>query len=126
MARTIGIAVHLSEMLYLIVPLFLTTALNTPMSVVGLIEGIAESAASLLIVIWLLFALYGLLALSPAQYYAEEFSCHATAHRIRWAVELPIPSISARLFASAVTTFSTLPKWLNRRLARSGPMPGNP
>jgi hypothetical protein len=37
-----------SEMLYPIVPLFLTTALNAPMSVVGLIEGIAESAASLL------------------------------------------------------------------------------
>ena len=37
-----------SEMLYPIVPLFLTTALNAPMSVVGLIEGIAESTASLL------------------------------------------------------------------------------
>jgi MFS family permease len=37
-----------SEMLYPIVPLFLTLTLNTPMSVVGLIEGIAEGTASLL------------------------------------------------------------------------------
>jgi MFS family permease len=37
-----------SEMLYPVVPLFLTTVLNAPMSVVGLIEGIAESTASLL------------------------------------------------------------------------------
>lgn len=37
-----------SEMLYPIVPLFLTIVLNAPMSVVGLIEGIAESTASLL------------------------------------------------------------------------------
>ena len=37
-----------SEMLYPIVPLFLTTVLHAPMSVVGLIEGIAESTASLL------------------------------------------------------------------------------
>ncbi len=37
-----------SEMLYPIVPLFLTTVLNAPMWVVGLIEGIAESTASLL------------------------------------------------------------------------------
>ncbi len=37
-----------SEMLYPIVPLFLTTVLAAPMSVVGLIEGIAESTASLL------------------------------------------------------------------------------
>jgi MFS family permease len=37
-----------SEMLYPIIPLFLTTVLNAPMSVVGLIEGLAESTASLL------------------------------------------------------------------------------
>lgn len=37
-----------SEMLYPVVPLFLTTVLGAPMSVVGLIEGIAESTASLL------------------------------------------------------------------------------
>ncbi len=44
-----------SEMLYPIIPLFLTAVLNAPMSVVGLIEGIAESTASLLKVIsgWL-------------------------------------------------------------------------
>lgn len=35
-----------SEMLYPIVPIFLTSVLNAPMSVVGLIEGIAESTAS--------------------------------------------------------------------------------
>jgi len=37
-----------SEMLYPIIPIFLTAVLNAPMSVVGLIEGIAESTASLL------------------------------------------------------------------------------
>jgi len=37
-----------SEMLYPIIPLFLTTVLHAPMSVVGLIEGVAESTASLL------------------------------------------------------------------------------
>ena len=37
-----------SEMLYPIVPLFLTGVLGAPMAVVGLIEGIAESTASLL------------------------------------------------------------------------------
>lgn len=37
-----------SEMLYPVVPLFLTTVLGAPMTVVGLIEGAAESAASLL------------------------------------------------------------------------------
>lgn len=37
-----------SEMLYPIIPLFLTTVLGAPMTVVGLIEGAAESAASLL------------------------------------------------------------------------------
>lgn len=37
-----------SEMLFPVVPLFLTTVLNAPMSVVGVIEGIAESTASLL------------------------------------------------------------------------------
>jgi MFS family permease len=37
-----------SEMLYPIVPLFLTVVLHAPMSVVGLIEGLAESTASLL------------------------------------------------------------------------------
>ena len=36
------------EMLYPVVPLFLTTVLGAPMTVVGLIEGIAESTASLL------------------------------------------------------------------------------
>lgn len=44
-----------SEMLYPIIPIFLTAVLHAPMSVVGLIEGIAESTASLLKVIsgWL-------------------------------------------------------------------------
>lgn len=37
-----------SEMLYPIIPLFLTVVLHAPMSVVGLIEGLAESTASLL------------------------------------------------------------------------------
>ena len=37
-----------SEMLYPVVPIFLTTVLGAPMSVVGLIEGVAESTASLL------------------------------------------------------------------------------
>ena len=40
-----------SEMLYPIVPLFLTVVLRAPMTVVGLIEGIAESTASLLKVV---------------------------------------------------------------------------
>jgi len=37
-----------SEMVYPIVPIFLTTVLGAPISAVGLIEGIAESTASLL------------------------------------------------------------------------------
>jgi len=37
-----------SEMIYPIVPIFLTSVLQAPASVVGLIEGIAESTASLL------------------------------------------------------------------------------
>lgn len=37
-----------SEMLYPIIPIFLTAALGAPMSIVGLIEGIAESTASVL------------------------------------------------------------------------------
>lgn len=37
-----------SEMLYPIIPIFLTSVLGAPMSVVGLIEGIAESTASFL------------------------------------------------------------------------------
>ena len=37
-----------SEMIYPIVPIFLTSVLGAPMQVVGLIEGIAESTASLL------------------------------------------------------------------------------
>src|SRR3989338_5827791 len=37
-----------SEMLYPIIPIFLTATLGAPMSVVGLIEGIAESTASVL------------------------------------------------------------------------------
>lgn len=37
-----------SEMLYPIIPIFLTATLSVPMSVVGLIEGIAESTASVL------------------------------------------------------------------------------
>jgi MFS family permease len=37
-----------SEMLFPVVPLFLTTVLGAPMTVVGLIEGAAESVASLL------------------------------------------------------------------------------
>ncbi len=36
-----------SEMIYPIVPLFLTSVLNAPVSVVGLIEGIAESTAAI-------------------------------------------------------------------------------
>ncbi|MDI6731894.1 MAG: hypothetical protein QME05_04870 [Candidatus Margulisbacteria bacterium] len=35
-----------SEMIYPIVPLFLTVTLSVPMAVVGLIEGIAESTAT--------------------------------------------------------------------------------
>jgi MFS family permease len=44
-----------SEMLYPIIPIFLTAVLGAPMSVVGLIEGVAESTASILKVIsgWL-------------------------------------------------------------------------
>ncbi len=44
-----------SEMLYPIIPIFLTAVLNAPLSVVGLIEGIAESTASILKVVsgWL-------------------------------------------------------------------------
>lgn len=37
-----------SEMLYPIIPIFLTAVLGAPMSVVGLIEGIAESTASVM------------------------------------------------------------------------------
>ena len=37
-----------SEMLYPVIPIFLTSVLGAPMSVVGLIEGIAESTASVL------------------------------------------------------------------------------
>jgi MFS family permease len=37
-----------SEMLYPIIPIFLTSVLGAPMSVLGLIEGIAEAAASIL------------------------------------------------------------------------------
>ncbi|MCL7412980.1 MAG: MFS transporter [ANME-2 cluster archaeon] len=40
-----------SEMLYPIVPIFLTVVLGAPMTVVGLIEGIAESSANILKVI---------------------------------------------------------------------------
>src|SRR3972149_9099447 len=36
-----------SEMVYPLVPLFLTSALGAPLAAVGLIEGLAESAASL-------------------------------------------------------------------------------
>ncbi|HWQ96453.1 MAG TPA: MFS transporter [Candidatus Methylomirabilis sp.] len=44
-----------SEMLYPIIPIFLTTVLAAPMSIVGLIEGIAEITASILKVVsgWL-------------------------------------------------------------------------
>ncbi len=35
-----------SEMLYPIIPMFLTSVLNAPMSIVGVIEGIAESTAA--------------------------------------------------------------------------------
>ena len=44
-----------SEMIYPLVPIFLTSVLGAPVSVVGLIEGIAESVASILKVIsgWL-------------------------------------------------------------------------
>ena len=37
-----------SEMLYPIIPIFLTSVLGAPISVLGLIEGVAESAASIL------------------------------------------------------------------------------
>ena len=37
-----------SEMLYPIIPIFLTSVLGAPMSRVGLIEGLAESMASIL------------------------------------------------------------------------------
>ena len=37
-----------SEMVYPIVPIFLTVVLGAPVALVGLIEGIAESTASLL------------------------------------------------------------------------------
>jgi MFS family permease len=40
-----------SEMIYPVVPIFLTTVLGAPVTVVGLIEGIAESTASILRVI---------------------------------------------------------------------------
>jgi MFS family permease len=40
-----------SEMLYPLVPIFLTTVLGAPVAVVGLIEGIAESTASILKVV---------------------------------------------------------------------------
>ncbi|MEI7451963.1 MAG: MFS transporter [Candidatus Falkowbacteria bacterium] len=44
-----------SEMVYPIIPIFLTTVLGAPMQVVGLIEGVADSTASLLKVVsgWL-------------------------------------------------------------------------
>ncbi|NJD76975.1 MAG: MFS transporter [Candidatus Methanoperedens sp.] len=44
-----------SEMLYPIIPMFLTSVLNAPMFIVGVIEGIAESTASILKVVsgWL-------------------------------------------------------------------------
>ena len=58
-----------SEMVYPIVPIFLTSVLGAPVALVGLIEGIAESTASLLKVFsgWLsdkvqkrkIFAVYG-------------------------------------------------------------------
>ena len=37
-----------SEMLYPVIPIFLTSVLGAPMSIVGLIEGVAESTASIL------------------------------------------------------------------------------
>ncbi|RMG30507.1 MAG: MFS transporter, partial [Methanobacteriota archaeon] len=37
-----------SEMIYPIIPLYLTTALGAPVSIVGIIEGIAEATASIL------------------------------------------------------------------------------
>ncbi len=44
-----------SEMLYPIIPMFLTAVLGAPMSIVGIIEGVAESTASILKVVsgWL-------------------------------------------------------------------------
>src|SRR3990170_7533938 len=36
-----------SEMIYPIIPIFLTTVLGTPVAIVGMIEGIAEATASL-------------------------------------------------------------------------------
>jgi hypothetical protein len=40
-----------SEMVYPLIPIFLTTVLGAPIAIVGLIEGIADSTASLLKVI---------------------------------------------------------------------------
>ena len=40
-----------TEMVYPLIPIFLTTVLGAPIAVVGLVEGIAESTASLLKVI---------------------------------------------------------------------------
>src|SRR3989344_5653893 len=37
-----------SEMIYPIIPLFLTSVLNAPISIIGLIEGIAEGIASIM------------------------------------------------------------------------------
>ncbi|MGZ4187114.1 MAG: MFS transporter, partial [Solirubrobacteraceae bacterium] len=37
-----------SEMLYPVLPLFLTTVLGAPIAVVGLIEGVAEGTASVM------------------------------------------------------------------------------
>ena len=44
-----------SEMIYPLVPIFLTSVLGAPVAIVGLIEGIAESTASVLKVVsgWL-------------------------------------------------------------------------
>jgi len=44
-----------SEMIYPLVPIFLTSVLAAPVAIVGLIEGVAESTASILKVIsgWL-------------------------------------------------------------------------
>ena len=44
-----------SEMIYPIIPIFLTSVLGVPVAIVGLIEGIAESTASILKIVsgWL-------------------------------------------------------------------------
>ncbi|MEN6480533.1 MAG: MFS transporter [Anaerolineales bacterium] len=83
-----------SEMVLNILPLYLTTVLNTPKSIVGLIEGVAEATASILKVFsgwlsdrlgsrkWLAVVGYGISALSkPFFYFAGSWG---TIFAARW------------------------------------------